>query len=74
MFVSHFVIIISFFFLDMQEASENIRQNTIQEICGILGEKIASKLIKFPIAKAEVEKSSCSFLERFVFPQDWLCV
>ena len=67
MFVSHFVTIISFF-LNMQEVRENIRENVIQEICGILGEKIAPKLIKF-----DVEKSSCSFLERFVFPQDWLC-
>ena len=72
MFVSHFVTIISFF-LDMQEVRENIRENVIQEICGILGEKIAPKLIKFAIAKADVEKSSCSFLERFVFSQDWLC-
>ena len=68
------ILLLSFhFFLDMQEASENIRKNMIQEICGILGEKIASKSIKFLIAKAEVEKSSCSFLERFVFLQDWLC-
>ena len=40
MFVSHFVTIISFF-LDMQEVRENIREIIIQEICGILGEKIA---------------------------------
>ena len=41
----------------------------IQEICGILAEKIAPELIKFPTAKADVEKKLCRFIERFGFPQ-----
>ena len=46
----------------------------IKEICGILAEKMAPELIKFPTAKAVVEKSSCRFLERFGFPQVIGCV
>jgi len=46
----------------------------IQEICGILAEKIAPELISFPNSKADVEKSSCMFLERFGFPQVIGCV
>ena len=46
----------------------------VQEICGILAEKIAPKLIKFSTAKADVEKSSGRFLEKFRFPQLIGCV
>ena len=72
MFVSYFVIIMSFFFR-YARSKRRYKKEYDSEICGILGEKIASKSIKFLIAKAEVEKSSCSFFERFAFPQDWLC-
>ena len=41
----------------------------IQEISGMLAEKITPILIKFPTNKANVEKSSCRFLQRFGFPE-----
>ena len=46
----------------------------VHEICRILAENIAPKLIKSPIEKADVEKNSSKFLERFGFPQVIGCI
>ena len=46
----------------------------MQEICGILTNKLGPDLIKFPTEKDEVLKASSQFLEKIGFPQVIGCV
>ena len=62
----------------MTENTVGIAKSTtsvvVHEIYRILAENIAPKLIKLPIEKADVEKNSSKFLERFGFPQVIGCI
>ncbi len=46
----------------------------VKEICGILTHNLGNELIKFPIEKEEVVKTSEEFQQRFGFPQVIGCV